>query len=362
MLLKQTIHLFLDSIGRSEEYEYYLSKFRSESHPAFAVLCPDLDSFRRVHRGILFDIQFLQKLDLFPAILLTGPFADEMAEYCREAEGMEVINIDRNVQPSRIMEAVDSARRKKCSAVICSGDMMLVDLIKKTVPSISGRIHLIRMSGSLRDRDENPVLFYNLKKGNPGLDIRDVSVLNLAKKTLQYGKDLHVSITSPVNLLREIFTVKGAGTVVREGSIVLYKQNLDDAEMKKMLNLLEKSFQRKLIHSGIIKSWDHFFIEENFSAAGILEETPSGMYLTKFAVDTDARGSGIAQEVWNEMVSREKKIFWRARKSNSINRWYSSLADGMQKTDKWIVYWKGIDVADVPEAVAYCVNKQEDFV
>ena len=42
--LNKTIRLFLDSIGRRDEYEFYLNKFQSEHSACYALLCPDLDS------------------------------------------------------------------------------------------------------------------------------------------------------------------------------------------------------------------------------------------------------------------------------------------------------------------------------
>ena len=41
ILLNKTIRLFLDSIGRRDEYEFYLNKFHSGGSPCFSILCPD---------------------------------------------------------------------------------------------------------------------------------------------------------------------------------------------------------------------------------------------------------------------------------------------------------------------------------
>ncbi|MDH5655193.1 MAG: hypothetical protein OEZ34_04760 [Spirochaetia bacterium] len=362
MLLKQTIHLFLDSIGRSEEYEYYLDKFRSESHPVFSILCPDLDSFRRVHRGILFDIQFLQKLELYPALILTGPFADEMADYCREAEGTVLIEFNPEAGIQDLTESLNQAKEKRLTSFIYIRNGTLSRFFSEFLPAVSGRIHFIRMAGSIRDPFYRPVFFYNLKKESESAILHeDLPVIDLAKKILLMHQSLHVSVTSPVNLLKEIFTVKGAGTVIRKGSLVVYKNSLSVQEVKAMEALLEKSFQKKLKNRSILEGKKHYFIEENFSAAAILEESDYGMYLTKFAVDTNARGSGIAQEIWDSMISKENRIFWRAKKNNSVNRWYLSLSDGVHKSGDWFIFWKGVGVADIPNIVQYCIEREEDF-
>ena len=78
MLISETIRLFLDSIGRSEEYEYYLKKFRSDRSSCFAVLCPDEEACDVGGENLRLSLQFLQRLDLVPAVLLTGPRAPQM--------------------------------------------------------------------------------------------------------------------------------------------------------------------------------------------------------------------------------------------------------------------------------------------
>ena len=61
-LLNKTIRLFLDSIGRREEYEYYLERFRADRPRAFAVLCPLRAGFEDARADAL-----LQPLRLQPA-------------------------------------------------------------------------------------------------------------------------------------------------------------------------------------------------------------------------------------------------------------------------------------------------------
>ena len=77
-LLNKTIRLFLDSIGRREEYEFYLRKFTKDLTPAFALICPVHTGFAETASVFAFDLNSLLRLELHPAILLVGEHADEM--------------------------------------------------------------------------------------------------------------------------------------------------------------------------------------------------------------------------------------------------------------------------------------------
>src|SRR5210317_1543426 len=78
--LNKTIRLFLDSIGRRDEYEFYLNKFQSEHTACFALLCPDPGSIEAGAEVLAFDLHFLLRLELVPAILLCGADAGKMRE------------------------------------------------------------------------------------------------------------------------------------------------------------------------------------------------------------------------------------------------------------------------------------------
>ena len=85
--LNKTIRLFLDGIGRREEYEFYLDKFRADRAACFALLCPDLGSIEAGAEMLAFDLHFLLRLELVPAILLSGsevgnfPWAESLAAW-----------------------------------------------------------------------------------------------------------------------------------------------------------------------------------------------------------------------------------------------------------------------------------------
>ena len=91
MLIDKTIRLFLDGIGKREEYEFYLQKFQAGDRPAFAIVAPDIDSLRQGADVLVFDLQFLLQVDLLPVVVLSGPDAEEMSSLIRPFDDVCVV-------------------------------------------------------------------------------------------------------------------------------------------------------------------------------------------------------------------------------------------------------------------------------
>ena len=86
MLISKTLRLFLDGIGRREEYEHYLKVFHAQDGGCFAALAPDLASLEQSIDLMAFDLGFLLKLELVPVVLLCGPTAPDMSRLLEEHE------------------------------------------------------------------------------------------------------------------------------------------------------------------------------------------------------------------------------------------------------------------------------------
>ncbi|MFC1733842.1 GNAT family N-acetyltransferase [candidate division KSB1 bacterium] len=99
--------------------------------------------------------------------------------------------------------------------------------------------------------------------------------------------------------------------------------------------------------------------DDKYKAAIILERTPLGFaYLDKFVVAKQHHGNGIGKEIWSEMAAQEKRIFWRAKSDNPINKFYASVCDGMQKANGWNVYWVGLNPNELKNAIDYALAKK----
>ena len=383
MLISETIRLFLDSIGRSEEYEYYLKKFRSDRSSCFAVLCPDEEACDVGGENLRLSLQFLQRLDLVPAVLLTGPRAPQMrAALTRSGLSFTTYRPKRRCPPRSFGEteaqdsnqagdvelvfelgaAVQLARTEKKSLVIVWEQELLQPALQFLSRQLSSRIYFIRMAGALRGVDGRELLYYHYRSDDHRLMSEDGGLAELATALGNTYDKLHLSVTAPYNLIKEIFTVKGAGTMIRAGSTILHYGGAAGVDRERLVELLGQSFQKKLVDQSFIDRASDIYVEANYQGAIILESQPMGYYLSKFAVDKQARGLGIAQELWDEVVRRHPALFWRSRNNNSINRWYASLAEGMHRAPPhWNIFWRGVELADISPIIKYCVSRPEDF-
>jgi len=336
MLLNKTIRLFLDGIGRREEYEFYLNKFQSADTACFALLVPDLESLDQGADAFAFDLHFLLSLGLKPAVVLCGEGADAkwtlLAEnpLFEKAGFPDIGTSDDNVP-------------------------VFFQPLEELIPIIGKRVHFIRAAGGF------DVEYYYTQKGNRvELSEDDQTLADCAAALLEARPGTHISVTSPMNLLEEIFTVKGAGTLFRRGSKII-TPDFQTLEKPKLFALLEQSF-RKTPKPDALEQITTVYLEKNYRGAVLLEEHSEGLYLSKFAVGPEARGEGLAQELWDEVCKNHAAFFWRSRVGNSVNPWYDRQADGYTTSGDWLIFWRGMPAESLPGLIAFCESRAPDFV
>ena len=136
---------------------------------------------------------------------------------------------------------------------------------------------------------------------------------------------------------------------------------MDTIDRPRLAQLLEDSFRRPLRHPEKLAG-SEVFIEENYRGAALLERHDAGFYLSKFAVGTQARGEGLANELWEEVCTGHPRLFWRARVGNPINHWYERQAEGHHRAGDWRIFWRGIPYEELTAIIAYSLSRPDDFV
>ena len=151
-----------------------------------------------------------------------------------------------------------------------------------------------------------------------------------------------VSITSPEHLAKELFTHRGAGTLVRVGERVAPYPDFASVDQDRLRALLELCFGRELDpHYFTMKKPHAIYLADSYRATAIFTDEKPLPYLDKFAVTTEAQGEGIGGSIWKRVCKDIPKFFWRSRSNNPVNDWYADKADGSFKSDAWTVYWCG---------------------
>jgi acetylglutamate kinase len=198
----------------------------------------------------------------------------------------------------------------------------------------------------------------------PGmLSKRDSELLSASDRLIELAEPnpLLISITSPLNLLKELFTVKGAGTLVKRGSAVERHTSYATLDVPRLRHLLESSFGKELSPGFFDLPPLSVYVDASYRGAAIVHDAYPAPYLSKFAVQPDAQGEGIGRDIWEVLVRHHAELFWRSRADNPIASWYLSLCDGMVRRAAWQVYFRGIPVELIPEAVAQAEKRGADF-
>lgn len=334
MFFSDTAKLFLESVGRSQEVEHYLRRFRSEKGAFFALIVPDAVSCRLEFELLLFQLKSLSRLGLRPALLLTGTAVEFSHAFRRELA------------------------QSGSDVPVISEETSLIKALHELVAQGVRRIHFLRRRGMIANEGSALAVC----APDEPVDTEDRMLTTLAFQLLDRQRDLHLSVCTPANLLKEIFTVKGAGTLFRRPTVIVHYRKLTPGQKERLHILIEQSFGRALADVNLFDRVSDFYIEEQFTGAVLLEATEYGLYLSKFAVGVDARGSGVAQDLWQRVLAETGALFWRSRRTNSIHRWYEKIADGFQRRSVWNIYWKGVDLSRLPDLIRFAEEKAPDFV
>ena len=100
--------------------------------------------------------------------------------------------------------------------------------------------------------------------------------------------------------------------------------------------LIESSFKKHL-RPNYMESIEHrlqrLYVSEHFGAVALvlLEDGVMIPYLDKIAVEHSAQGSGLAAQLWNEVVKDYPQLFWRSNKANrAALQWYYTVSQVSQ--------------------------------
>lgn len=156
-----------------------------------------------------------------------------------------------------------------------------------------------------------------------------------------------VSITSAAHLTRELFTYRGAGTLVRKGEAINVFENPDAETLASVKKLVEQSFQRTLQDDWFKQLNEPLvLLSETGRAAAVMTNGVDGLpYLDKFIVTSQAQGEGLGAAIWQVVRARYPALYWRSRYTNPVTPWYFQQADSSNRCGQWVVFTIGIEEA-----------------
>jgi acetylglutamate synthase len=313
---------------------------------------------------VALELSFLAALGLVP-ILVVGLYAPaDAAEQARSlARKLDAVGVGAAIVADEA--AIETARRGTLPIIALDGKVERLGALVSTLAT--RKLIFVTRAGGFRVRGAS-VPIVNLTTETETLaESKDLSrkqhlVLADARRLVLelVPHKLTVSVTAPLDLLRELFTVKGAGTLLRRGAAIT-RRGLGDVDPARLAALLASSFGRPVRPEFFDTPSAEVYLEEGYRGTAVLVETDLGAYLSKFAVEREAQGEGLGRDLWDAVRAEHPTLFWRARPTNAIGAWYAQIADGLMRFSEWTVFWKGLASERVPAAIAFALAQPADF-
>ena len=374
MTSRDVVIRFLTSIGRPEDAEFYLKIFKSQRPERFAIIVVADSVMETTPEVLAADLRFLAQLQLTPVVVFGLVTPATSAHYA----GM----IHSLLFPQIHCAIVSAEHAQQVRAVVHDGGIPLVS-VPEHVDTIDHRFDVLAALATVLRSCK--IMFLGTRSG---LQTYDGTVLSLVDVTtemdaftgpkrlpphqhalLQQVSRLFqtidcrttIAVTSPLDLLRELFTAHGAGTLIRQGSTITRFTAFRHVDTLQLRALIETAFGRTLTEDFFARPIHALYLADNYRGIAIITDTPTGYYLTKFAVDRQARGEGVGHDLWRALHTHCPQLFWRSRTDNPLVTWYAQQCDGLIRDESWHIFWRGLHTEDIPRAIDYARHTQIDF-
>ena len=371
--VRHTVLSSLSAVGATNEARFYAELFAKEDPERFALILLDPRVLKNpLLEALTSSLQILSNLGLAP-ILLIGALDDDRTSIKFQSQRLTRDLGSSGVKAAKLNTAsyglIAELKKRTGDGIIPvlemterRGPMNLPKLVSDLRPA---KIVSLQPSGgidvggkrkrNLRLSEVGALLESGALSAGQSAFLRMVQRIELEANA---GRRAYV-LASPLNLLPELFTTKGSGTLIRKGAEIVsgktlprktaLKQAIDAAFGKP----LKKDFMKSDIHSA--------FLEADFRAGAIFTRLAGLPYLSKFWVVPEAQGEGLARDVWDAVTDDIPAFFWRSRMTNPFNDWYLSVCDGMQQSGDWRVFWRGLEAPDLPSAILAAAHAPDDF-
>ncbi|MCZ8342985.1 MAG: acetylglutamate kinase [Leptospira sp.] len=368
----------------------FLKEFQSIAKESFAIMYADSETIFESSEALFADLKILYQLDLFPLVVLENVSfqylkaffpLEQTTEDSKTSLGFsyQLVNRDESLHK----EVSDCIQKKKIPILLWDESKeQLTRILGRSVSILkSSKVIFVSIDGPLRDPETGKVvsilqtLDEEVDRKNTDLfsdlePVKNFAVTESQKEFVGVAKDLvlgssdpkfNIVLTSPFTLLTELFTVKGSGTLVKKKNKIERHASTETVAIERVFDLIEDSFGKKLKTHFRSTRFDILFLEENYRACAWLNQTEYGYLLSKFAVNGFLRGAGVGRDIWDLILLHCRPLFWRSKPENTINKWYTSVADGVFKDSDWYYYWLGQSVDVIPKLITILKNEPEDF-
>jgi len=372
--IRTTVMRSLIAIGSEQEAGFYVDIFQNLAPEKFALIVIDPRCLKNpLLDALISDLKVLSDLSLTPVLLVGALHSDKISV---------------RFQSERLCKELDRAKIKT-TKLNCASYQLVSDVRRKAK---AGRIVVLEMIDANRgldlrqvaDRLEPAKMVFLQPSGGFRINGKRIAVINVdqagampSAEQLSGGQQNFIKIVaglvrdnrrtctyvivSPLNLLSELFTVRGAGTMLRRGAKIQCRTSYKSMSKKKLTLSIETAFDRKLCTDYLARPVTHICLEKGYRGGAIMTELAGLSYLSKFWVAQEAQGEGIASDIWQAVLEKTPVFFWRSKNDNPFNTWYMKMCEGMQLSGDWRVFWIGLEAPEIPGAVLAAANALQDF-
>ncbi len=372
--IRNTVLSSLSAIGANHEAKFYADIFAAQESERFALIVIDPRCLKNpLLESLIGNLRILSNLGLTPVLLVGALSQDPTSvrfQSQRLARDMEQSNIGVVKLDTATYGLIPDIRKVTRAGKLVVLEMMnrsrSMDLARLADELKSNKIVFLQPSGGLTQNgarlesltmDEIPNI---LETGrlSQGQTRFLQSVMTLDKHT-----DIQRAyvIASPLNLLTELFTTKGSGTLIRRKILLQTGRRFTAFKQSDLKFSIETAFGKAIKPDFFKTNLHRGFVEIDYRGGALFTKLAGLPYLSKFWVSKMARGEGIARDIWENMCEDVTAFFWRSRVENQFNDWYMRACDGMQRQDEWRVFWKGLDAAEIPSAITAAASAPDDF-
>lgn len=364
----------LSAIGANHEAKFYAELFAKQESERFALIVIDPRCLKNpLLESLIGNLRILDNLGLTP-VLLVGALDDDRISVrfqsqrlSREMEQSHIGVIKLDMATYGLIADIQKITRAGKLVVLEMTDRRAsMDLAQLTAELRPNKVLFLQPSGGLTHNgarietltiDEIPELLRQdeLSFGQTRF-LQNVMALDAATE-----KRRAYVIASPLNLLTELFTTKGSGTLIRRKITIQTETQLKAFSRRDLQISIESAFGKTINPSFFERDLFRGYVDTQHRGGALFTQLAGLPYLSKFWVTKAARGEGIARDIWDVMCADIPTFFWRSRMGNAFNDWYMGACDGMQRQGDWRVFWKGLSAAEIPSAIAAASDAPDDF-
>jgi acetylglutamate kinase len=374
MSVREIVLKSLSAVGAEHEAKFYAELFAQQDPETFAMLVLDPRCLKDpLLEALIAALRILSNLKLAPT-LVVGAMEDartsvkfQSQRLARDLDRSGVRSTKLNTASYGLIREVQKTTRAGKMPILemtdRRGKMNLTGLVTALQPK---KIIFLQPSGGLTQSgkrranltiSELPdfIEFQSLSAGQ----IRFLDCVLELEATATARRSY--IIASPLNLLSELFTTRGSGTLIRRSVDLVKGSSFSDFSQPQLSEALETAFDKRLKPSFFETPLHAGFVEAEYRGGALFKEKAGFPYLSKFFVLREARGDGVARDIWDAACADVPGFLWRSRMGNPFNSWYMRQCDGMQRSGDWRVFWKGMDAKEIGDAIGAAASAPDDF-